>query len=571
MSAIPSAAGRIAAWVLPPTVVVLVVWLTLGGPKWDSRVPIVASGDALFYLAQTKSTLDHGWWWHNPSLGLPTEYPPLIFGQTTNVDQAVVWIVGRFTRDVGQAINVAWLVILGLGAVTATWGLRRLGVSPVGAGVAGVLFALTPYALYRHIGHFNLVTYLVPLPATAAVLLASARRDGVWPRKDVVVLAGACALVGFNYIYNAFFGAALIAAGVAIGYGRTRSLPLLKAGAGCLGALVLATALNFTPTYLAWRAHGKPFGTEHLTMESEYYGLKIRHLVSPVHGHWFPPFRAWLSADAAAGFPGETENHGARLGVIAATGWLGMMAVLIFRPRRDPAGDDDPVQAAARLSVVALLLATVGGLGSLLSLISPEIRAYNRISPFIAFLALAAVALWIDRATLPRARWVRAVVWSLLLAIGIADQHPPVKGAVAHVQLGTEPWRDVVAFVQDLEARLPEGAMVYQLPPRPYPNDAGIEKMSVYDHFLPYLASRRLRWSYPTLSVKQLYWEKALLRLPQPEWPAYLAQAGFQAVLIDRAGYADRGEGTAAALRSTPGVTTLADHARYLVLDLRSR
>ena len=62
--------------------------------------------------------------------------------------------------------------MLGLSAVTATWGLRRLGVSRMGAGAAGVLFALCPFALYRNIGHFNMVTYLIPFPATAAVLLA---------------------------------------------------------------------------------------------------------------------------------------------------------------------------------------------------------------------------------------------------------------------------------------------------------------------------------------------------------------------------------------------------------------
>jgi phosphoglycerol transferase len=248
-----------------------------------------------------------------------------------------------------------------------------------------------------------------------------------------------------------------------------------------------------------------------------------------------------------------------------------MMAALIFRPRRDPATDDDPVQAAARLSVAALLLGTIGGFGSLLSLVSPEIRAYNRISPFIAFFALAAVALWIDRATLARTRWLRAVVWVLVLVVGIADQHPPVKGAAAHLKAGAEPWRDVVAFVRDLEARLPEGTALYQLPPRPYPRDSGIETMGVYDHFLPYLASRTLRWSYPTLSGQQLQWQRGLFRLPERDWPAHLAGAGFRAVLIDRAGYADRGQAVAASLRSAPGVTTLAEHPRYLVLDLRPK
>ena len=299
MRAIPPAAGRLAAWGVPPALVLLVVWLTLGGTAWNARVPIAAAGDASFYLAQSKTTLDHGWWWWNPSLGLPLEYPPLIFGQTTNVDQALVWLVGRFTSDVGLAVNVTWIAMLALSALTASWGLRRLGVSAVSAAAAGVLFALSPLALYRHIGHLSVVMYLVPLPATAAMLLESVDRACVWWRMNLVILSVGCALVGFNYIYNAFFGAVLISTGLPIGFARTQSRPLLKSGAVWLGALVLATALNLLPTQIGWRQHGILLGVEHVATESEYFGLKIRLLLMPLYNHWFPPFKGWVDADIA--------------------------------------------------------------------------------------------------------------------------------------------------------------------------------------------------------------------------------------------------------------------------------
>jgi phosphoglycerol transferase len=553
---------------VPPALVILVVWLTFGGPAWDARVPIAAGGDASFYLSQSKTTLDHGWWWWNPSLGLPLEYPPLIFGQTTNVDQALVWLVGRFTSDVGLAVNITWIVMLALSAVTASWGLRRLGVSAVSAGAAGVLFALSPLALYRHIGHLSLVMYLVPLPATAAMLLASADRDSAWRRSDLVILSVGGALVGFNYIYNAFFGAALVSVGLAIGFARTRSRLLVKTGAVWLGAIVLATVLNLVPTQLAWRQHGLPLGVEHLATESEYYGLKIRHLVTPVYNHWFPPFKSWVDAETAASFS-DTENRVSRLGVVAAIGWLALMATLVIPVRRDQEQAGDPVPAAARLAVVALLLATVGGFGSLWSLISPAIRGYNRIAPFIAFFTLVAVAVWIDRRTRMRPR-LRAAVWAVLLVAGISDQLTPVRSLAAGAPGMARVWHELGAFVGDLEARLPAGAAVMQLPLRPYPGDPGIEKMGVYDHFLPYLVSHHLRWSYPALSGRQRDWQAALDRLPIREWPAFLAQSGFQAILIDRAAYFDRGQALADELRAAPGApATLAESHRYIVLDLR--
>ena len=560
------AIGRVAGCVLPSAIVIAFVWLSFG-PDWNPRVPIVAGGDGLFYLAQSKSTVDHGWWWHDPSLGLPGEYPPLIFGQTTNVDQALVWVAARFTHDVGLAVNLTWIGMLGLSALTATWGLRRLGASPLSAGAAAILFALSPFALSRNIGHFSLVTYLVPFPATAALLLASASPDAGWRRKDVAVLAGGCVLTGFNYIYNAFFGAAIVAAGLVAGFARTRRAALLKVGGACFGALVVATLLNLIPTQLAWREYGQPSGTQHLPMESEVFGLKIRYMVSPVLGHWFPPFRAWLDRDARAEFPDESEVRISRLGTVATAGWLALMASLVLARRRtDPSGDVVP--AAGGLAVVAILIATIGGFGSLFSLISTDIRAYNRILPFIAFFALTGLALWIDR--LVRSPRVRILLWMVIVLFGVADQRLPLARLAAGAPGVAADWQRVRDFVAELEARLPDRAMVYQLPIRPYPSDSGVERMGVYAHFRPYLVSHQLRWSYPALSPGQQEFERNLQQRPEREWAAVLAQAGFAAVLIDRAGYADRGGKMAAELRAAgPHVTTLAENASYLALSIR--
>ena len=74
-------------WCLPPVVVALGIWYTLGGVRWDPRFPVSYSGDGLFYLAQSKTTIDHGWWWFNPSIGMPFGLPAIIFAQDANVDR----------------------------------------------------------------------------------------------------------------------------------------------------------------------------------------------------------------------------------------------------------------------------------------------------------------------------------------------------------------------------------------------------------------------------------------------------------------------------------------------------
>ena len=65
------------------------------------------------------------------------------------------------------------------------------------------------------------------------------------------------------------------------------------------------------------------------------------------------------------------------------------------------AGRDEapgPVDGLVTLNLAALLLATTGGLGAVFGFaVSPLIRCYNRMSIFIAFFALAAVALGLAR------------------------------------------------------------------------------------------------------------------------------------------------------------------------------
>ena len=93
-SSTASPLARAATWLVPPVIVLLFVWLAFGGPHWDARVPVAYSGDALFYLAQSKTTIDHGWWWYNPSISAPFGYPALLFAQNTNV--AAVPMSGKY-------------------------------------------------------------------------------------------------------------------------------------------------------------------------------------------------------------------------------------------------------------------------------------------------------------------------------------------------------------------------------------------------------------------------------------------------------------------------------------------
>ncbi len=120
-----------------------------------------------------------------------------------------------------------------------------------------------------------------------------------------------------------------------------------------------------------------------------------------------------------------------------------------------------------------MLLATIGGFGSLFSLlVSPEIRAYDRVCPFLAFFAWLGLAVLLDRVR-PRVPLWRGVLVTGVLVLAVWDQIgalAPLNRAYAATR--TE-WSTIGAFVATLETRLPPDAMVFQLPLTTYLNDPG--------------------------------------------------------------------------------------------------
>ncbi len=238
--------------------VVLIMFSLLQGANRNFHVPLGFGGsDSLVFLMQIKSTADHGWWWFNSNLSAPSAFNALLFPSNSNADQFLIWLVHLFTADLGFCANFAWLLMLALGANIATLCLLRLGVSRGTAFVVGALYGISPYALYRGIEHLSLVTYLVPIPCTAALLLASGRKENLWGRPVWLLLAG-CAVVGLNYTYYAFFGAFLILVGTLIGFCTRRQRAVLYTGAMFLGVICLTTALNLTPSLYAFHKEGKP-------------------------------------------------------------------------------------------------------------------------------------------------------------------------------------------------------------------------------------------------------------------------------------------------------------------------
>jgi phosphoglycerol transferase len=122
-------------------------------------------------------------------------------------------------------------------------------------------------------------------------------------------------------------------------------------------------------------------------------------------------------------------------------------------------------------------------------------------------------------------------------------------------------------FTEKMEAALPDGAMVFQMPVMDFP-ESPIPGVPPYDHFRPYLFSKHLRFSFGTHkgrerekwqpAVQGKFFEGASLdqqagKIQFNEANARIAvdelkRLGFSAIYINRNGFPDRGKGLEEAL-----------------------
>jgi phosphoglycerol transferase len=206
---------------------------------------------------------------------------------------------------------------------------------------------------------------------------------------------------------------------------------------------------------------------------------------------------------------------------------------------------------AGALTIAGTLLATIGGFGAILSLIiGPDIRAYNRVSPFLAFFSFFVLThplswtvekikrkLTHNNINNAIANGIVSAGLFSLFVLALVDQSYAVKPLLNRYSIDRLQTFEERHLVDNLERHHPQLTIFYQLPESPFPLDAGTQKMGVYDHGRPYIWSQHLKWSWPNFSRKGQTWLEKIGNPSEPKFFQNLADSGFNAVWLDRNGY----------------------------------
>ena len=554
----------------------LVAVLTVACAAWalrlwhgDLSVPLRYSpvDDTKFYLMLVKGIIDHGWYLTNSTLGAP--FGQQLFDYPQGADNFSLLLIrglALFSSDPALVINLFFLLTFALVSASCHLVLRTLGVSAAVAGVVSVLFAMLPYHFFRGESHLLLSAYYaVPLSAWlflevlgGAGLFPSrgppTRRSLRWASRRSLATGAACLVIGSANLYYATFALVLIAGATVI------SLVLRRWRSAFEGTVVVVMvvgtlAVNLAPSLVYRAGHGgDALVTRTATADettTEALALRLTNLVLPAPGSRIGPLRRLTASYDRAIAPGYCEACFASLGVVGTTG-LGWLALCCFGSLVGAAGwlGSRPLFRHAGVGVaIALAVGTVGGLSSLFELlITPDIRAWNRISVFIAFLCLLAVALLLDSllGVLRRRRLgpvAAAMLLGGVLVLGVLDQTTP--RFVPDYTVSARQWRSDATFVAEIEQRLGRGASIFELPYVPFPEgypdtpvgDQVAAYATKYEPVRGYLHSSTLRWSYGAMKGRAADWPAQLAGQPLPFVVASAAAAGFDGLWVDPAGF----------------------------------
>jgi phosphoglycerol transferase len=545
------------------TVLALELW------RMSPSVPLAYQGDALATANYLDTIRETGWYEVQDRLGAPFGLVFHDYPAADHLHLVIMALVMAVVPKFGVAMNAYFLVGFPLAAVTATWFLRTVGVDRIIAGALAVAFAIAPFHLQRGESHLFLASYW-PIPLFLVLVVRVLLGRGLWDRAadrrgpaSLVTWhnAGTLAILvvaGSATQYYALFDVLLLGIAALMALGRDRSWRALL-GVVVGGAVVTLTLLlNMLPDLIhsatTTPSHG---AADRPALHTERFAIKIAQLFLPVNEHRFEPFRVLTQRYITEfGYP-VTDP----LGLLAAAGVIILLVALTVatigfarRARRVADPRRSLMAMFGALLVWILVVATSGGLGVFVALlVTTKVRGWERLAIYVALLGLAALGLAIHlglRAARRRAaghrralaflrRFAAAIVALLIVGIGYWDQTSPV--FVPAYEHNRAEFAEDAVYAANLEATLPGGSEIFQLPYQPFPEGPfNVNAMTDYDHLKLGLFTDDLRYSYGGVKGRPTAdWPIALAALPTDRVVDAAAAAGFAGISIDRDGYAD--------------------------------
>jgi phosphoglycerol transferase len=454
------------------------------------------------------------------------------------------WGPGLLARVIGfyPAVNFLLLAVQVLAVLAFYYTARRLKCDWKWSAGAALLYGLAPFAFAHSLHHVDIACYW-HIPLGLLVCFWIANGNGLQFRtRDYWLAIGIAVITGFQNVYytNIFIqlvGVSLIIQWMRHGWREWRvCLPPLSIGTAAFSIFFLLAAR--VPLYALLHGHGAS-ATVRTYAQMEYYGLKLLDMFMPFPTHKFAPFANFgAKYETMTILPAEVPPA-CYLGLVGIAAFLWLVVYTVRNAISRPAGKI-PLEAVQVLWII--FYGTVGGANAFIGVFGFQL--FRSTTRFCIVIMAIALLFAIRRLTLIAKRWPDP--WPVLAPVAIAifglfEFLPPTAGEdIRYVAAAVNSDR---LFAQSMEATLPKGGMVFQLPVMDFP-ESPAPGLSAYDHFRPYLYSKDLRFSFGTDKGRpENAWQRVVAGMPAAQQIAALERYGFSGIYVNRDAYPDRAEG----------------------------
>ncbi|MFP3540073.1 hypothetical protein [Pseudomonas sp. SIMBA_021] len=541
-------------------------YYVLGLNHWDMSIPMIyGNGDDIWQLTLTKVLTDTGWVLSNPFLGAPevASWHHNAAAQTSALHSVIMLGLNFLIKDPIFLQQFYYLLNFSLIALTSFIACRLLNISRLCGICVAFLFAFTTFRINFLIYSFIPNYFIVPLAIVSAIWTLQGKFDHILLTNPKNLITNRSFLLGALFVllialsdgYYAFFTLLIlgfVAGSRAVLVGWRKPILMTPAITYIL-LLVIVSVLLQLPLYNYKKNHHSeyfPTGTTEdpvlikQPFEAEVYSTSLKQLLAPNPQNTIP-----IIGDI--GQKMLNSNNAARKYANAVTVALGLLvsfflaialislALPILRRTSHPVIPGQQLSltdALLPLILFSLLCNIFGGIGTIVALIFPTIRAYDRFGVLLTFFLLLfgaqLIDKWRDSKGKNRQKFASALIIAITMA-ALVDQIPTTSNGRS--QSVADQFIAEREFVSSLEKSVPKDSMVYQYPYSQYLRESPYYGWGSFSHIRLYLNSHTLHWSNGGAKNSPADdWNYRTSKLPFAQQLTEIEALGFKSIVIDR-------------------------------------
>jgi phosphoglycerol transferase len=489
------------------------------------------TGDGLFTQILSKQ-LSEGWIFSSPRMGYPFDSSFFAFPVTEFWSLVALKFLNIFLGSF-SSVNVFYFAGFPLCFAITYLCSRVLNISRALSVVLAHTFTYLPFHFWRTEHTFYTWYFIIPIYFIFVLKITeieySTQKFGARFR----LILSLFLLAGFGAYYSLFAVFLFLAAGITL-FGSDDYLSKLKSIFQAIVAILLGLIVFQLPYLLA-----NSETIRRSASDSETYGLKFVQMVIPRQDHLINLF-ANFTKEYNSSRPLVNENATSTLGFLGSLGFVvgGLILLASFKSRTI----SQPTITLSKLIWFLFFVGTIGGLGSVIaSLGFTQIRAWNRISIFIAFGSLLVLISLTDSflKNVGRDKYFRHfrfLIFPFLIFSSIIDTIG-INTYNRNSALSND-FRPELHFFNNLESELPPNSSVYVFPYMSFPESIQVNNLESYSLLKGFLLSDTLKWSVGGMrgSEGDRYFE-SLSNETIPRQISVAEDLGFDAFYADIRGF----------------------------------